>query len=227
MKRRWGIILLCLASALAVAWILYVPKPRLPVTEAQKILNKTGIKDGLGVHLGTTDGALEIGLANTKKLLVHGLTLDDKSTERARRTIQSMGLYGSASVEKVPSLETLPYADCLAEEHGTKLMGEYDMKQFRKLDMQVDDVVQEVGVRMQKLGSPLNTQEIMFHFKGEAEGEKEVKQILGSMDCAAAKKVIEKMLGELGESKDTNDAGRIDAFQTALYRMRHPLLDSA
>ncbi len=81
--------------------------------EAGEILRTSGVRTGLCVRVGTTDGAVEMGLANGARILVHGLALDEKSLAEARRNIQAKGLYGLASVELAASLDPLPYADNL------------------------------------------------------------------------------------------------------------------
>ncbi len=63
---------------------------------------------GLVVHLGTTDGQLEIALAKSGDTLVHGLTLSDASLQKTRQAITQANLYGLASVEKVSSFARLP-----------------------------------------------------------------------------------------------------------------------
>ncbi|MCX5671178.1 MAG: PQQ-binding-like beta-propeller repeat protein, partial [Planctomycetota bacterium] len=80
---------------------------------ADAILDATGIRAGLGVHVGATDGVLEIGLTSGGRMLVHGLALDDASLATARQAIQAKGLYGLASVEKAAGLHPLPYAENL------------------------------------------------------------------------------------------------------------------
>ena len=65
---------------------------------------------GLAVHLGTTDGQIEIDLARGGRILVHGLALDAKSVAAARARIEAAGVYGLVSVERADSLRTLPYA---------------------------------------------------------------------------------------------------------------------
>lgn len=83
------------------------------VQEGMEEVRKTGLTSGLAVHLGTTDGALEIALATGGSRLVHGLALRDEDLHLARRSIQAKGLYGLASVERASSLDPLPYADNL------------------------------------------------------------------------------------------------------------------
>ncbi|MCX5672024.1 MAG: hypothetical protein NTU94_11965, partial [Planctomycetota bacterium] len=51
---------------------------------ADAILDATAIRAGLAVHLGATDGVLEIGLTSGGRMLVHGLALDDASLATAR-----------------------------------------------------------------------------------------------------------------------------------------------
>jgi hypothetical protein len=80
---------------------------------ASEILREAGVDAGLAVHLGTTDGRLEIELTHGGRVLVHGLALDDQALAEARKRIQARGLYGLASVERARTLDPLPYADNL------------------------------------------------------------------------------------------------------------------
>ncbi len=81
---------------------------------AADALRMTKIDVGLAVHLGTTDGQVEMALADTGRMLVHGLALDDVALVRSRTAIQQRGLYPLASVTRVSSLRALPYADNMA-----------------------------------------------------------------------------------------------------------------
>ena len=63
------------------------------------------------VHVGTTDGKLEISLARGGRRLVHGLARDAAAATLARRAIAAAGLYGLASVEVFGDRTKLPYAD--------------------------------------------------------------------------------------------------------------------
>lgn len=72
-----------------------------------------GTETGLCVHIGSTDGALEIELARSGQKLVHGLARNVQSLDKACRAIQAAGLWPLAAVEKVRSFERLPYADNL------------------------------------------------------------------------------------------------------------------
>jgi len=63
------------------------------------ITNSTGVEASLCVHIGSTDGAVEIQMVRNGRRLVHGLALDDQSLNIARKTIQAEGFYPLASVE--------------------------------------------------------------------------------------------------------------------------------
>ncbi len=81
--------------------------------EADELLRISGVRAGLCVRVGTTDGEMEMSLANGGRILVHGLALEDVAVDRARRAIRAKGMYGLVSVERVYSVERLPYADNL------------------------------------------------------------------------------------------------------------------
>jgi len=80
---------------------------------AQRILNTTGVKGGLIVHLGCGDGSLTAALRTSDRCLVHGLDGDAENVRRAREHIQSLGRYGAVSVDRFDG-RRLPYADDLA-----------------------------------------------------------------------------------------------------------------
>jgi len=66
---------------------------------AQKILQATGIEGGLVVHLGCGDGKLTAALCANDSYVVHGLDKDAGDIDRARKHIQSLGLYGRVSAD--------------------------------------------------------------------------------------------------------------------------------
>jgi len=65
---------------------------------ARQILDASGVKGGVIVHVGCGDGRLTAALRANDSYLVHGLDADAKNVEAARKQIQTLGLYGSASV---------------------------------------------------------------------------------------------------------------------------------
>jgi len=116
---------------LAVATLLLVMSPlwsRGDVPAAKHILDATGVKGGLVVHLGCGDGELTAALRAGDGYLVHGLDPDAGKVARAREHIHSLGLYGKVTVEQWVG-NRLPYTDNLvnllvAEDLGTVPMGE-------------------------------------------------------------------------------------------------------
>ena len=81
---------------------------------ARGILADTGIQGGLIVHLGCGDGRLTAALRVDDSYLVHGLDADRKNVEAARNYVQSLGSYGSVSID-VFGGKRLPYADNLVD----------------------------------------------------------------------------------------------------------------
>ena len=79
---------------------------------AQQILEDTGVRGGLVVHLGCGDGQLTAALHAADAYLVHGLDTDAKTVETARAHVRSLGLYGKVSIERFDG-RLLPYADNL------------------------------------------------------------------------------------------------------------------
>ncbi|MFH0820144.1 MAG: hypothetical protein V1908_00005 [Candidatus Peregrinibacteria bacterium] len=98
-------------------WILGFWQTALPAQEAEntlakKLVETSGIKAGLCVHLGVTDGKLTAELGKAGKFIVHGLSSDQETTDKARVCIQEQKLYGQVSVER-GDFSRLPYADNL------------------------------------------------------------------------------------------------------------------
>ena len=83
-----------------------------PAEEARQILDATGVKGGLVVHVGCGDGKLTAALRANDATLVHGLDTDAKNVAAAREHVRSLGLYGKVSVER-RSPGGLPYTDDL------------------------------------------------------------------------------------------------------------------
>ena len=80
---------------------------------AREILEETGVKGGLIVHIDCGDGRLTAALRDNDRYIVHGLDTDREDIETARRHIRSLGLYGPVSVQSWNGAD-LPYADNLA-----------------------------------------------------------------------------------------------------------------
>jgi outer membrane protein assembly factor BamB len=88
--------------------------------KAKEILDTTGIKGGLIVHIGCGDGRLTAALrANDspardrfRGYIVHGLDTEAKNVAKAREHIRSLDLYGPVSVDRFDG-QRLPYIDNL------------------------------------------------------------------------------------------------------------------
>jgi len=78
-------------------------------SKANEIIKASGIKAGLCVNLGVTDGKLTAELSQKGKFVVQGLTSDAKKVEKARKYIETKGLYGRVSVERC-DFKRMPYA---------------------------------------------------------------------------------------------------------------------
>jgi outer membrane protein assembly factor BamB len=79
---------------------------------ADRILRATGTRGGLVVHLGSGDGELTAALCAGRSYLVQGLDADAAKVEVARRHVQSIGRYGTVSVDAFDG-KRLPYIDNL------------------------------------------------------------------------------------------------------------------
>jgi len=109
---RCGVIII-LMLLLCLAW----GSPAAPAEEsgrdqAAQILNATGVKGGVIVHVGCGDGRLTASLRANAGYLVHGLDADAANVRRAREHIRSLGLYGPVSVDTFDG-RRLPYIDNL------------------------------------------------------------------------------------------------------------------
>jgi len=78
--------------------------------DAKVILDASGVKGGLVVHLGCGDGKLTAGLHANERYIVQGLDHDAKKVAAARRHVQSLGLYGRVSIRHWDR-DFLPYGD--------------------------------------------------------------------------------------------------------------------
>ena len=103
MKRRNRIVLLM--AAVCAAWVAGAR-----AESAREILDATGVKGGLVVHVGCGDGKLTAALRAGDSYVVHGLDTDAKNIVAARAHIRSLGLYGKVSVAQFDG-RRLPYVD--------------------------------------------------------------------------------------------------------------------
>jgi len=100
---------LCVVSALIVSSAAGLLRG---AETAGDILEATGVKGGLVVHLGCGDGKLTAALRAGDSYLVHGLDADAANVEKARAHVRSLGLYGKVSIDRWAG-KRLPYVDNL------------------------------------------------------------------------------------------------------------------
>ncbi len=90
--------------------------------QAKRILEATGVRGGLVVHLGCGDGRLTAALRAGESYLVHGLDTDAATVAKARAYMRKQGVCGPVSVARFDG-RRLPYVDNLvnllvAEDRG-------------------------------------------------------------------------------------------------------------
>lgn len=79
---------------------------------AEQILETTGVRGGLIVHIGCGDGRLTAALAAGEAYRVHGLDTDPDRVREARQQVQAAGRYGQVAIELWDG-SRLPYTDNL------------------------------------------------------------------------------------------------------------------
>jgi len=100
--------------------------------KAKQILDASGVKGGLVVHIGCGDGKLTVALRANDSYLVHGLDRDTKNIEQAREYIRSIGLYGKVTVEHFRG-DSLPYIDNLVKLVVSERLGTVSMNEVMRV----------------------------------------------------------------------------------------------
>ena len=77
--------------------------------QASKVLAETGIKNGLAVIYGTTDGKLEVDLGKSGNLLVRGIALDGMNLKKAQELSLSSGTHPIVSFQQIIETSKLPF----------------------------------------------------------------------------------------------------------------------
>ena len=106
---------------------------------AREVLNATGFRGGLIVHVGCGDGKLTAALRAGDRTIVHGLSIrtrtgdsDAANIEKARETIRQLGLCGKVSVEPWTG-QRLPYADNLVNLLVSEDLGKIPMDEVKRV----------------------------------------------------------------------------------------------
>jgi outer membrane protein assembly factor BamB len=100
--------------------------------QAKQILDVTGVKGGLIVQIGCSDGKLTAALRADGSYLVHGLDTDAQNVQRAREYIQSLGLYGKVAVDRFDG-KRLPYVDNLVNLVVAEDLGDVPMSEVMRV----------------------------------------------------------------------------------------------
>ncbi|KPK41736.1 MAG: hypothetical protein AMK72_14950, partial [Planctomycetes bacterium SM23_25] len=99
---------------------------------AQQILEASGVKGGLVVHLGCGDGQLTAALRAGDAYLVHGLDTDAANVVKAREHVRSLGLAGKVMVERWAG-SRLPYIDNLISLLVSEDLGQIGMAEAMRV----------------------------------------------------------------------------------------------
>jgi len=100
--------------------------------QARQILDASGVKGGLVVHIGCGDGRRLAALRANDSYLVHGLDADARNVEKAREHIRSLDLYGKVSVEHWTK-SCLPYTDNLVNLLVSERLGNVPMPEVMRV----------------------------------------------------------------------------------------------
>ncbi len=99
-----------LVAIIVSALFLTAAPGRADINQARQILDATGVRGGLIVHIGCGGGRLTSALRANDSYVVHGLDRDPGNIAAARKHIQGLGQYGNVFVE-LWSGDRLPYID--------------------------------------------------------------------------------------------------------------------
>jgi len=126
-NRRLLPVILCL-SAFAVG----AAECAAQAPSARQILDATGVRGGLVVHLGCGDGTLTAALRSGDSYIVQGLDADARNVAAARKNIKSLGLYGKVSIGGFDG-KRLPYVDNLVNLLVAEDLGDIPMNEVMRV----------------------------------------------------------------------------------------------
>jgi len=99
---------------------------------AREILDATGVRGGLVVHVGCGDGKLTAALRANDSYIVHGLATDAGDVAKARKMLLAAGVYGPVSIARMPGGQ-LPYTDNLVNLVVVSDAGAVDMDEVNRV----------------------------------------------------------------------------------------------
>jgi len=109
-----------------------VSAERAAAGQAKHILDATGVRGGLIIHIGCGDGKLTAALHANDSYLVHGLDAGADNIEKARKHIRSLGLEGPVSVDRLIG-DCLPYTDNLVNLIVSQDLGQVSMDEVMRV----------------------------------------------------------------------------------------------
>ncbi|NQU23924.1 MAG: PQQ-binding-like beta-propeller repeat protein [Candidatus Nealsonbacteria bacterium] len=105
------IAMLTIAAAVACSPVAAEDAPS-AAAAAASIVQTTGVRGGLIVHVGCGDGKLTAAFCAGDGYLVHGIDVSAEHVQTAREHVRRAGLYGKVSIDRFDGLR-LPYVDNL------------------------------------------------------------------------------------------------------------------
>jgi outer membrane protein assembly factor BamB len=96
------------------------------------LLDASGVKGGLVVHLGCGNSGMTAALRPNPRYLVHGLDVDPEKVRRARLQFLSIGDYGPVSVDRFDG-KRLPYVDGLVNLVVAEDLGDVPMDEVMRV----------------------------------------------------------------------------------------------
>ncbi|KKK99283.1 hypothetical protein LCGC14_2634290, partial [marine sediment metagenome] len=100
--------------------------------QAAQILDATGVRGGLVVHLGCGAGKLTTELRTGEGFVVHGLDVDTVNVEKSRAHIRRKELYGPVSAALFDG-KRLPYVDNLVNLLVADKLGDLTMDEVMRV----------------------------------------------------------------------------------------------
>ncbi|MHC4326183.1 MAG: outer membrane protein assembly factor BamB family protein, partial [Planctomycetota bacterium] len=128
-RRQWIVTFIVLVLALMIS---PAPAADSQHRQATQILNDTGVKGGLIVHIGCGEGTLTGALRANDSYLVHGLDRDAKNVKKAREHIRSLNLYGKISIDRLTG-NYLPYIDNTVNLIVSENIGDLPIKEIMRV----------------------------------------------------------------------------------------------
>lgn len=103
-----------------------------PKKTAKQIIDATGLRGGLIVHVGCGDGKLSSALRVNDSYIVHGLDTDPRAVQSARETGLKTDSYGAVSFDSFDG-KNLPYVENLVNLVVSEDLGGVDMKEVMRV----------------------------------------------------------------------------------------------